>query len=145
MSAFGKNMILFGIIVTLVWFGFNILRENWPTPSPEETLVAAQKARDVEFARQQKIRQQTLTTRVIPLNPGQVITVDVGDRYDFKTYNGEFRYSLLYQGHVIASGFHTPEKNNDYLGDMPVDQIEFSQHPRYPYGQLTITLVSNQR
>lgn len=149
---------IWGIVITLaVMFLANQNWSNqlwqdvwsWIEPSPEQIQLEQRQRLETEAKneaeQQAKIRRQTFTTRVIPLNPGQVIPVDVGDKYDFKTYTGEFSYSLLYQGHVVASGFHTPENNNDDHGDMPIDQIVFSQHPRYPYGQLTIILITNQR
>lgn len=106
---------------------------QWPwSNSPED---AAKK----EFARKEQIRGNTVANGVITLSPGQTIRIPVGRKYEFDSHNGEFYYSLLYQGQRVKTGYFKPGTNL-YTGNIPVDELEFHQNPRYPYGPVSIII-----
>ena len=113
---------------------------EWFAPSQEEILVKEKARLETKVARKEQVRLQTPEIRVIKLEPGQTVRVPVGEKYEFDCHNGEFYFSLLYKGQQMKTGYFKPGFMMN-TSSIQVDEIEFHQHPQYPYGDLDIRLT----
>ena len=55
MNTFGEKILQFGLIALVLWVGFNKIKENWPTPSPEEVASNKREAAEKEISQSPKV------------------------------------------------------------------------------------------
>lgn len=109
---------------------------EWPW-----TETPAQKAMRIvkEDARKEQILSKTIQQEVFVLSPGETIRRKVGEKYRYDVSGGEYQLSFIYQGRRIRTVIDSPGQNI-HTGDMTIDELVFHQDPRYPYGDVVITL-----
>jgi hypothetical protein len=109
---------------------------EWPwTETPEEKTVRIAK----ENARKEQIQRNTIQQEIFVLSPGQKIRVKVGEKYKLETKSGRYLFSLFYKGNLVDSGVDGHDLDTS-TNDMLVDEIVLYQDPRYPYGNVVLTL-----